>query len=292
MKIKEIIKSVDFLYKLIVFLRAIIKRTFLSMIFPFKKTYELNLNTNLIVLGTGPSLRNDIGEVIKKREGCFVMAVNSYCLSDDFCKIKPEYYVLADPAYTSDEVVGVGKENRELFIKTVKEILTWRMTIILPEAGKKSLLVKELNNCKYITFDFVTNNCNYLPFFVNKFKAYDKNIARPWVQNVLHLCLYYAILHHFQNIYLYGADHNWCKDITVSDENVVCIEENHCYDSEHHKFHAIEKVDGSHWSMGELFDAWTKVYNVYYELDEYAKYNNLNIFNCSSVSFIDAFKRL
>ena len=43
--------------------------------------------------------------------------------------------------------------------------------------------------------------------------------------------------------------------------------------------------------MGELFDAWTKVYNGYYELKKYADYNNVRIINCSSVSFIDAFER-
>jgi len=292
MKIKAVIKSIPIIYIPISFFCSLLKSFLLFFTFLFKKHFKTVPNASLIIMGTGPSLRNDINKVFEKRAVSSVMAVNSYCLTNDFYKIKPDYYVLADPAYYSDDVVGIGKDNRNLFVKAIKENLTWRMTIILPEAGKKSWLVNELKSCNYINFQFVTNNCNTLPCFVNKFCAYNKNILRPWVQNVLQMCLYYAISNCFQKIYLYGADHNWCKDITVNNENVVCIEENHCYESEHHKTHAIENVDGSYWTMGELFDAWTKVYNGYYELKKYADYNKVSVFNCSSVSFIDAFERL
>ena len=291
MKLKELIKSIRLIYIPLSFFRSLIKRFVVSIKFIFKKRHVEGENKELIIMGTGPSLKTDINSIVDTRASRNIMAVNSYCLEKYFDILKPEYYVLADPVYYSKNVEGIGKENRNLFVKTVKEKVNWKMIIIIPEAGKHSWLVNEFNNSNYISFQYLPDNCDYFPFCMKKFKAYNKYIARPWIQNVLQMCLFFAISNNFKKVYLYGADHNWCKDITVNKDNVVCIEEKHCYDDERHKFHAIEKVDGSYWTMGELFEAWTKVYNGYYELEQYAKYNNVKIYNCSSTSFIDAFER-
>ena len=291
MRAKEKLRRIKILYIPLLKIRQVLKRFIITIKFSFTKMNRNCENKELIILGTGPSLKTDISKIIAKRQSCFVMAVNSFTVDENFLSLKPEYYVLADPCYFSDSVAGIGKEDRDVFIKTITGKLSWKMTVILPEEGRESYLVKALADNSFITFKFINGNCTYMPYFVNKFRAYNKNIAMPWVQNVLQMCLYFAILQHFPKSYLYGADHNWCKYIMVNNDNIVCIEENHCYEAEHHRFHAIEKVDGSYWTMGELFEAWTKVYNGYYEINEYANYNNVKIINCSSVSFIDAFER-
>lgn len=292
MSIKKTIKAIPWLYCICMCVLNVLKRLVVTIKYCFVKSNTEIHAVDLIVLGTGPSLVEDFDAVKANRNGKKLMVVNSYCVDNNFELIRPEYYVLADPCYYVDNVSGVGKVDRDVFIETITKKLCWNITIVIPETGKNSFLVKKLSVSKYVSFEFVSGNCLYFPIGVNKFKSYNKNLVMPVCQNVLQMCLYYGIYKKFLHIYLYGADHNWCKDIFVSEDNVVCIEEKHCYVSEHHKIHAIEKVDGANWSMGELFDAWARVYKGYYEIREYAKYNRVRVFNCSSVSFIDAFERI
>lgn len=291
MLLKQNIKSVRFLYKLFVGVRSLCKRFLITIKCILTNNRNERKQERLVILGTGPSLKEDITRVFEARKNCSVMAVNSFCLDDNFLKLKPEFYILADPCYYTDTESETGKSDRDIFIKKIKQALNWKMKLILPESGRNSFLVKELHENHFISFEFINSNCSYYPYFINRYKAYNKNIATVCFQNVLLMCLYYAIFKKYPIVYLFGADHNWCKDITVRDDNVVYIEENHCYEQEHHKSHRLEKVDGSLWTMGELFSAWTRVYNGYYEINEYALVNDVKIYNCSSVSFIDAFER-
>ena len=281
-------KSIYFVFNL---LRTFFMRFLLTIKILICKKENIKNDRELIILGTGPSLKQDINKIVTNKNNYAYMVVNSFCLDSNFTLIKPEYYVLADPAYYSEDAKGHGIKDRNFFLKMIKEKLNWKMTIVLPKVARHSHLVQELSYNQFIKFDFINGNTSYQPIIGNKFITYNRNIAMPKVQNVLHMCLYFGIYQKFSTIYLFGADHNWCKDITVTDDNIVSIVENHCYEYEHDKIHPMEKVDGSYWTMGELFEAWTIVYNGYYLLKSYADFNHVKIYNESAESFIDAFDR-
>lgn len=288
--VKKIIKDIPLLYGFIKPIYLYIYRFYKLLKCIFRQV-NISCEGDIIILGTGPSLKTDINRVLLNKADTPIMVVNSFCLDDSFCSLKPSFYVLADPGYYNDEARGCCEDDRDIFIQTINNVVNWPITIILPVSGNKSFLVKELRNNKFIDFIFIESNHCIHPLFVKKFISYNKNISTPIFQNVLQMCLYYCIYKKYQNIFVFGADHNWCKDIMVTEDNVVAINENHCYGYEHHKVHPLEKLDGAYWNMGELFEAWMNVYKGYYDLYNYANYNCVKIFNESSVSFVDAFPR-
>lgn len=284
------IKKIKPLYYLFECSKHICLRMIYTFLF-FLNNEVIGNDLSIIIMGTGPSLKNDINKILENRALYRLMAVNSYCLDSNFEILKPDYYILADPGYYDNNSSGLSLENRNIFIEKFINCVSWKIVLILPDKAKKSYLVNQIEKNSNVKIVYLKMNVVYKPFFISKFSAYNKNVMICHTQNVLHLCLYYCIYSKFRNIYLFGSDHNWCHDITVTNDNIVSIEEKHCYEFEHHKKHPMKKIDGSTWNMGELFEAWMLVYKGYYELQNYALFNNVNIFNESSVSFIDAFER-
>ncbi|MCR9633792.1 hypothetical protein NB520_20045, partial [Vibrio antiquarius] len=71
-------------------------RFFLSKDNSLNEIYSSNKSKKCIVLGNGPSIKNDI-EVIKKQIGnSDYLAVNHFCENSDFEILKPNKYVLLD----------------------------------------------------------------------------------------------------------------------------------------------------------------------------------------------------
>ena len=89
----------------------------------------------------------------------------------------------------------------------------------------------------------------------------------------------------YENIYLYGADHTWTRDLFVNEDNVVCYGDRHVYK----KDLTIIKKDGS---FANLLDAFSNMFKSHYKIEEYSKIENVKIWNCSSDTFLDAYERL
>ncbi len=288
--IKKIIKKIKPLYKLLKKLTLLSLKLLYIFLYLTKKEKEKN-DKSLIILGTGPSMKNDFERIVKHKDNCDIMAVNSFLLNDNFAIIKPNVYVLADPSYFSSNVTGFCLKDRDIFINRIMTQLTWKLTLYLPLKAKGSYLVETLSKNNLIEIKFVTDN-QILPYFINKFKAYNKNIALPSFYNVLCMCLSIGCYEKYNNIYFFGADHNWFQDLIVGEDNLVYITEKHCYEEQSSKgLHYSQYADGSPISMGDMFTGFGKLFNEYYDIKKWADYNEIKIYNESSVSFIDAFNR-
>ena len=49
----------------------------------------------------------------------------------------------------------------------------------------------------------------------------------PFSQNVLVAAIYISLNLGYKNIYLLGADHSWAHDVSVNDDNQLCLNDRH-----------------------------------------------------------------
>ena len=233
------------------------------------------------VLGNGPSLKSalDHGEV--RIEGNDVVCVNLFCLSEYFDVIKPQYYFLAD--------VGFFAPRNERHEKMVDKLIgglnkvSWPMTLIIPSVipvGARLLSSLKNNHIRIIKIN--TTRIDGFRGFCHHY--YNRQMAVPQCENILGVVLTKVVSWNYKNIYLYGADHSWTKDLFVDDDNVVCYGDRHVYDTNL----SIVKMNHPLWVELRSF---TIVFKAHMKIQEYAKTKGCNIYNCTKGSFIDAYPR-
>ena len=89
----------------------------------------------------------------------------------------------------------------------------------------------------------------------------------------------------YKNIYLYGADHTWTRDLFVDDDNVVCYGDKHVYNK---NLTVIKKKE----KFAELLNQFSLMFKSHYLLEKYSNEEGVKIWNCGSDSFLDAYERL
>lgn len=88
-------------YKLVQIFESIINILIvcvLNLIYLFRKISLPRRRNDIIqILGNGPSLNEDISQIVAKRKNTSLMAVNGFAGTDLFIKLKPDYYTIVDP---------------------------------------------------------------------------------------------------------------------------------------------------------------------------------------------------
>jgi hypothetical protein len=250
-----------------------------------------------LVIGNGPSLLNDINEIFKKRDNWDIMCVNDFVLSEHYETIKPEYYILFDPFYWIE--LNVMEEKREQILNDLINKTDWKLELYIPFEAKK--------NKRYFGEHGIFKGTNISLRFFNrtyvdgarkfKYLLFDKNLGIPWSQNVLVAALYLSIFLNYKKVFVVGADHSWHEDLIFRSDNSVTVYQKHFYDidksdSERVEIHKISKNLESDYKIHELFFAWAKMFEGYWEIRKYAEHKNCQIINLSSKSYIDAFPRM
>jgi hypothetical protein len=251
-----------------------------------------NVNTDLkdcYILGNGPSLYQQLKNIntFTNKENIFV--VNNFVLTDYYKELKPKYYVFADPCYWDDKMhLEEYLKSQEILVKIAKET-DWEINIIAPNDAEV-LFNKIFSGNKFIKLYFI-NSYSIEPSFKKvSFYLYSKFYSCPHFQNVLVLTSFIAINIGFKEINLLGAEHSWTENIRVNEYNEVCLEDKHFYDLQP-KLSPWKKVDGTVYKMGEILSDLSKMFHGYYCINEYAKYKNSVVYNCTPNSYIDVFKR-
>ena len=121
------------------------------------------------------------------------------------------------------------------------------------------------------------------------------DLATPQCQNVIIFALFIMVKKQTPKVFLFGAENDWHVNITVNKDNYLVIRDNHLYEEK--KEHTVRILyDPVHpekrRTMVELLESSVKVFKGYYEINDYAKTRNVNVYNCSKNSLIDAFERL
>jgi hypothetical protein len=279
---KSIFKSVNnqliLLSKTTVSLLSVLFFSSFFTAFKFQKYYKKN--DECLLIGNGYSLK----EVLEKNIGLFigkdVFSVNLFYETAIFSEIKPNNYIIADDAFwklTSDErLLGIQSS----FYKNIAKV-TWNMKLFIPNEGYKIILKRLPRNDKIQLLSY-----NRTPISGYKFIShllYKLNLGMPRPANVLNAAIFVALNLGYKNIYLYGADHSWMKDLLVDEKNNICCFQNHFYD---------EKKEIFKIPKGSLSDGLRSIvdaFDSYRQLNIYSEYLKTHIVNKTKGSFIDIF---
>ncbi|MCK5537376.1 MAG: hypothetical protein KAI79_11150 [Bacteroidales bacterium] len=247
---------------------------------------------DIIILGNGPSLKENLENDINILKKIDTFAVNKFCLTPEFHLLKPKYYLLIDPAFyiknnTSLKFLDLQKNILASFIK----VIDWDMTLFIPiRTDMKDSWDNLISHNKHISISYVNSNAA-TGFKSITFALYKYNLAMPVTQNVLVGAIFLSLNMGYKKIYLLGAEHSWSADLRVNNENKLCIRNKHYYGEEDTLFYkGLEQKET--WKMHEVLSAWSKTFKSYFLLQDYAKQVNANIYNLTTDSYIDAFPKV
>lgn len=235
----------------------------------------------LIVLGNGPSLKQNIENDLEILQNNDTLAVNFAANAQEFTLLKPKFYVLADPHFfnnLSDPNVGrlIGNLNK----------IDWPMTLFVPSSARMSA---ELINNRFIRterFAFVAAEG------FRKFEdfAFDHGLGMPRPRNVLVPAIMSGAWMGYDEIYLLGADHSWMKTLSVSDDNRVVTVQPHFYKEDEKEVERIKEVYVGR-KLHEVIESFHIAFKAYHTIERWAASRDIEIYNATPGSMIDAFKR-
>lgn len=234
----------------------------------------------IIIMGNGPSLRDNLLNDSEKLEANDTMAVNFAANTDDFFRLKPNHYILADPHFFTSTDANVEK----LWSNLGKA--DWPMTLHIP-VGRKIPAVKALpEGIALQRFNMTPGEgsasvCHPL---------YRRGLAMPRPRNVMIPAVMEAIRDGYEEIYLIGADHTWPHTLYVDDRNRVVTVQPHFYEENPRELDRIaEAYKGVH--IHNVLESMMIAFRSYHMVRQFADREGVKIFNATPGSLIDAFTR-
>ena len=100
--------------------------------------------SEVFVMGNGPSLRKDLDGFGPGLSSCNTIGVNMFAISDDFAKIKPKYYVMLDIGFFLEKTIPRVTEVRDKVLDAVRDNLKWNMLMCFPVEARNSFFHKKL----------------------------------------------------------------------------------------------------------------------------------------------------
>lgn len=238
----------------------------------------------LVIMGNGPSLRTTIDNDFEWLVSHDLMAVNFAANSEEFFRLRPKYYILADGHFFSSIQTDINV--RKLWDNFSR--VSWGMTLMIP-VRFKHLVKPLLMNAS----DLKLRYFNLTP--VEGFRwlnhlLFSAGLGMPRPRNVMIPAIIEGIRLGYGKIYICGADHSWTKTLDVDNNNLVISIQPHFYadnESEHKRVRETYKDLRLHDVLGSM----VVTFRSYWEIAVYAKKKKVEIINATPGSMIDAFPR-
>ncbi len=265
-----------------------IPRFIISTLF-FNTTNVINTsNREIIILGNGPSLLDNLKDFKSSFLEKEIFVVNDFAFSEFFFLLKPKHNIFADPGYWLLNVPEEMKIIRNRIWAIFNNNVDWELNLYFPIESKGSKVLKQLENPNLIIHFYRTHEAKGFDFW--RFFLYRKNIASPKIQNVVHAAIYLAILSGSKRIDLFGVEHSWLPSIFIDENNRVCYNNDHFY-SDGDGLKVWKNFKGENYILHDLLLDLHHTFKSYHTLSQYANYSGCEITNYTSGSFIDAFKK-
>jgi hypothetical protein len=246
------------------------------------------------ILGNGPSLKTTLANDLDFIKTTDIYAVNLFSSSAAFTQIKPQNYVILDPAFFLFNLENNSREDIKNAIVCLIKDTSWTMKIFVPYRAKKSYLVTQISqnnqNIQFCYFNYTIVE----GFAWFRHRIFNLNLGMAQCQNILACALFLAIRRKYDEIYLFGADHSWHEEIRVNETNDIEVKQVHFYDNaaqvKHQKI--LDVNTNVHSNIQTIFLSLYKAFYGYHILKQYADYQLVKVYNASTKSYIDAFERV
>ncbi|TRX46498.1 hypothetical protein FNW54_03260 [Bacteroides sp. HF-5092] len=254
-------------------------------------SYKKRYSGSMVILANGPSLKEVLPEIGVKKEFDNVefTVMNFFAFDSAFLRIRPRFYCLADPMYIRAD--SRYEEVKKLFL-FLQEKVDWDMNLYIPKGfGKKNFLRYSSLTNPYI--HIVTVNATiYEGFECWRHWLYKKNLAMPLISTVAQLGIYVAINSGFQNVSLYGVEHNMICSLFVNSENQLCNRMEHFYDHSVVLKPIIKADTNEQFKITDYLTEMGALFRGHDLLANYAKLLDVRVTNCTTVSMIDSYDRI
>lgn len=249
-------------------------------------------HNELVILGNGPSLKDFLTYHRKFLKDKASLAVNHFADSDTFVEIQPDYYLINVPEFWTDNVDDDVRQRRDKLVKNIIEKTQWQMTLFLGVGAKKSKLWQDISKQNKQINIYYLNPTPVAGYAWFRHFCYRKQCGMPRPHNVLIPSLLMSINMQFGKIFITGADHNWMKELFVADDNTVYLTQKHFYDLQTARPDVMKKTGKGKRKMHEILIKFVHSFAGYFDINNYAKSQNVRIINITPDSFIDAFERM
>lgn len=253
-----------------------------------------NQKPNASILGNGPSLNQALADNLDFLKETDIYCVNLFALSSVYASLKPQNYVLLDPAFFMFSEENDGRQDIKKTFDAIVQQTDWAMRLFVPARSRNSYIVRKLRqerpNVQICLFNYTI--VRGFPAFRHWF--FEHNLGMPQCQNILAASLYVALLQDYKNVYLFGADHSWHEEIRITEQNEFEMRQVHFYDNASNVKHekVIDVRNNSRPRLHAQFLSLHKVFYSYEVLGAFAKSRKINVLNASKKTYIDAFERV
>ncbi len=275
----------EILFSTIISLLKILKN---NVLFSKKFGYEKRYSGKIAILANGPSLKNVLPLLESSEEFKDVefSVHNFFAFTEEFFKIKPKFYALADPMF-------IMKNHRYEEVCKLFDVfqnqVDWDMNLYIV-----------FNKKAFVKFSGITNehikivhiNAYVLDSWPRILKwLYYHGYSCPFIGTVLQINIYSAINDGFDEVHIYGADHTMVCNLQVNNNNELCSIVEHFYDNETPQLKPIIRYDGGVYSISEFLLFNGKLFQSHDQLRDYAEFCHSKIINYTKNSMIDSYER-
>lgn len=248
------------------------------------KICKTDENSQLVILGNGPSLNTTIADHRDFLMNKHRLAVNFAANAPVFFELKPSIYVLADPHF----FYGIDSDlNVEKLWQNINAV-DWEMSLLIPVKFRK--LTKRFKFNPHISMKFFNlTPVEGLQVVRNVF--YDLGLGMPRPRNVLIPSIMLAIRLGYGKIYIAGADHSWTQTLWVNDKNQVVSIQPHFYEDNDSEKKRVA-TEYHKYPLHQILQSLYIAFRSYFDIATYARHRNVEIVNITPDSFIDAFPRM
>lgn len=248
-----------------------------------KATYRLQERTRrLVILGNGPSLATTISEYGDHiANEVDAMAVNFAANTPEFRRLRPEYYILADPHFFANP----DDANVARLLDNLR-CVDWKMTLFLPHAARKNC---PLSPTGFLSIEYY-NAVGVEGFGALEKWAFDRRRGMPRPRNVLIPAIMTGIGMGYKDIRITGADHTWTATLNVDDDNHVLSHQPHYYKEDRKEEKRIRN-EYLKYPLHSILYSFYLAFKAYHVIAAYAEKRGVRIYNSTPGSMIDAFDR-
>ena len=188
-----------------------------------------HLGHRMVIIGNGPSLNKTIEQYEKQIQQADSIMVNFSARTPLYERIRPNYYMVADPGFLYDVTVA---ESVELLINDIIMKTSWPLVMLMPDTFKKWKACEKLLKNQNIKILFFNTHMQRKLTLWDKFYAWDKNLISPPAQTVIATCIWLSLYWGYSETYLVGADTSFIRDIYIGqNDNILYTIDTHYYNN-------------------------------------------------------------